>query len=77
MEHGWRVTAEDSGTLMERYGRPPSRDRRHPAEPSSSRAFAASAAYSDSWNSTIAVTVSTASLSAPTRAAALGAASTA
>ena len=31
----------------------------------------------DSWNSTIAVTVSTASLSAPTRAAALGAASTA
>ena len=24
MEHGWRVTAEDSGTLMERYGRPPS-----------------------------------------------------
>jgi hypothetical protein len=24
MERGWRVTAEDSGTLMERYGRPPS-----------------------------------------------------
>ena len=24
MEHGWRVTAEDAGTLMERYGRPPS-----------------------------------------------------
>src|SRR6478752_2642191 len=24
MEHGWRVTADDSGTLMERYGRPPS-----------------------------------------------------
>lgn len=23
MEHGWRVSSEDAGTLMERYGRPP------------------------------------------------------
>ena len=24
MDHGWRVSSEDAGTLMERYGRPPS-----------------------------------------------------
>jgi methyltransferase (TIGR00027 family) len=26
MDHGWRVTSEDSGALMQRYGRPPSDD---------------------------------------------------
>jgi methyltransferase (TIGR00027 family) len=75
-ERGWEVTAIEALNLMERYGRAPEGDLEDLAPRSMFIELLASRAYSESWNSTIAETVSTASPSAASRSAADGAAST-
>jgi methyltransferase (TIGR00027 family) len=82
-ERGWEVTAIEAPKLMERYDRPPEGDLKNLAprsvfiEGRLNTTRPRLAGYSESWNSTTAATESTASLSAASRSAADGAASTA
>ena|SRR5271165_1809704 len=75
-ERGWTFTAIEAAKLMKRYDRSPQGELENLA-PRSVFIEARLNGYSESWNSITAATESTASLSAASRSAADGAASTA